>query len=203
MLAGRWPDLRRTDYRRHRPRASDASSSGRSAGWPGSSPIKCAETVTRHRQDDLLVYTASWSHASALRARVEGFAGRRAPVLLLGGGLLGHLRAVKAAGIGSSLRCSAKDEEARRMRPAGSRRRCSPPTGDAGIRPIAVVANSGTTLTGAVDPIDRLADVYRRGRPASAARRACRLPAAAAPRPAGCSRGSRRRRLRSPSTAHK
>ena len=62
---------------------------------------------------------------------------------------------------------------------------------EAGIEPIAVVANGGTTLTGAVDPIDELADVCEARGVWLHVDGAYGLPAAAtADRPAGCSRAS-------------
>lgn len=68
------------------------------------------------------------------------------------------VRSAELLGIGSDLVRALPQDERRRLRPDavaavidGDRR--------AGITPIALVATAGTTLTGAVDPIDALADV--------------------------------------------
>ncbi len=90
--------------------------------------------------------------------RVEGFAGRRGAVYYSAEAHHSVVRAVEAAGIGSGYARLLGQDEARRMRPEDLEAALDADR-DAGIEPVAVVANGGTTLTGAVDPIDALADV--------------------------------------------
>ena len=90
--------------------------------------------------------------------RHQGFAGRTGTVYCSEESHHSVLRAAEAAGIGSDF--------VRRL-PLDAQRRMRAPDLDAaltadaekGLSPIAVVANGGTTLTGAVDPIAELADV--------------------------------------------
>ena len=71
------------------------------------------------------------------------------------------MRAVEAAGLGTdSVRRLGLDER-RRLRPAELDSALEADRA-AGITPVAVVANGGTTLTGAVDPLDAVADVCER-----------------------------------------
>ena len=83
---------------------------------------------------------------------------RRDAVLLGGGSLLGAARR-RGARHRRGRRCGGS----RSTRSAASTRRRSAarstPTILAGVVPVAVVATAGTTLTGAVDPIDAIADV--------------------------------------------
>jgi aromatic-L-amino-acid decarboxylase len=69
-------------------------------------------------------------------------------------------KAARLAGFGSgSIRLVPRDAELR-MQPEGLRRAVAEDRGS-GLRPAMVVANAGTTNTGAVDPIDAIADVAR------------------------------------------
>lgn len=71
------------------------------------------------------------------------------------------IRSVEVAGLGSgSVRVLGIDER-RRMVPAELERALEQDR-DAGITPIAVIASAGTTLTGAVDPIDSIAEICGR-----------------------------------------
>ena len=72
-----------------------------------------------------------------------------------------NIRAVEAAGLGSnSIRKIALDAE-RRMRVDELEARIQADVA-AGVVPVAVIATSGTTLTGAVDPISEIAEVCER-----------------------------------------
>ena len=95
-------------------------------------------------------------------ARADGLGGRARRRLLLGRGApLGRPRRR-----GLRARQRRGPAHRRRRRSAG----CAPTTLDAalaadraaGVVPVAVVANAGTTLTGAVDPLDAIADVCER-----------------------------------------
>lgn len=94
-------------------------------------------------------------------SRVEGIGNRRAAVYCSEESHHSVIRAVEVCGLGSS---------AVRLIPIDGRRRMHPHALDealssdvaAGVTPVAVVANAGTTLTGAVDPIDTVADVCGR-----------------------------------------
>ena len=70
----------------------------------------------------------------------------------------------------------------------------------AGVAPVAVVATAGTTLTGAVDPLDALADVCERARRVAARRRRLRAAGGARREPRAALRGPRARRLGDAST---
>jgi len=96
-------------------------------------------------------------------ARLRGLDGRRGAVYCSDEAHHSIMRAVEACGLGSDHLRRLPLDDLRRMRPgdldaaiAADRR--------AGVTPVAVVANGGTTLTGAVDPLDQIADVCdRRG----------------------------------------
>jgi aromatic-L-amino-acid decarboxylase len=93
--------------------------------------------------------------------RTEGFAGRRGAVYYSAEAHHSVVRAVEAAGIGSDFARLLGQDSQRRMRPADLDAALTADR-EAGVVPIAVVANGGTTLTGAVDPIAELADVCER-----------------------------------------
>jgi aromatic-L-amino-acid decarboxylase len=93
--------------------------------------------------------------------RTDGFAGRTGAVYYSAEAHHSVVRAVEAAGIGSSFARLLGQDEQRRMRPADLDAALTTDR-EVGVRPIAVVANGGTTLTGAVDPIAELADVCER-----------------------------------------
>ncbi len=67
-------------------------------------------------------------------------------------------RAVELLGIGSNNLRDLPIDEARRLRPDALAEALDRDLA-AGILPVAVVATAGTTLTGAIDPIDEIADV--------------------------------------------
>jgi aromatic-L-amino-acid/L-tryptophan decarboxylase len=114
------------------------------------------------------------------RSRVTGLAGRRAAVYCSDEAHHSVVRAVEVCGLGTdSIRRIPLDER-RRMRVdslADAVRRDAA----AGVVPVAVVATAGTTLTGAVDPLDPIADVCAENGVWLHVDGAYGLPAAAAP----------------------
>ncbi len=90
--------------------------------------------------------------------RVDGFAGRQAAVYCSAESHHSVVRAAEAAGIGSAFVRLLAIDERRRLRP-GELAAAIDADLEAGVVPIAVVANAGTTLTGAIDPLDAVADV--------------------------------------------
>ena len=104
------------------------------------------------------------------------------------------VRAAELLGIGSDLVRALPHDERRRLRPDAV---AAAIDGDraAGIAPIAVVATAGTTLTGAVDPIDALADVCEAARRLAPRRRGLRRCRRRPHRPPGTSSRARARRL--------
>jgi aromatic-L-amino-acid/L-tryptophan decarboxylase len=71
------------------------------------------------------------------------------------------VRAVEAIGLGAASVRRLPLDDARRLRPADLDAAIAQDRAD-GVVPVAVVANGGTTLTGAVDPLDATADVCER-----------------------------------------
>jgi len=90
--------------------------------------------------------------------RVEGLGERRAAVYCSAEAHHSVVRAVEVCGLGSSAVRQIPTDEAHRMRPEALEQAMSS-DGAAGVVPVAVVATAGTTLTGAVDPLDAVADV--------------------------------------------
>ncbi len=90
--------------------------------------------------------------------RHEGFAGRRGAVYCSAEAHHSIVRAVEAAGIGSNFVRTIGLDERRRIR-VDELDAAIAADREAGIVPVAVVANGGTTLTGAVDPLDEVATV--------------------------------------------
>ena len=121
--------------------------------------------------------------------RVDGFGGRQGAVYCSSESHHSIVRAAEAAGIGSAFVRLIEIDEHRRLRVDGLERALAADR-DAGVHPIAVVANGGTTLTGAVDPLDQIADVCERHSVWMHVDGAYGLPAAATDAPARCSRGS-------------
>jgi len=93
--------------------------------------------------------------------RAEGFAGRRGAVYCSEESHHSVVRAAEAAGIGSAFVRRLALDERRRLRPADLEAAIAADV-DAGVVPIAAIANGGTTLTGAVDPLAETADVCAR-----------------------------------------
>jgi aromatic-L-amino-acid/L-tryptophan decarboxylase len=91
-------------------------------------------------------------------SRHRGLAGSRTAVYCSAEVHYSVTRAVELLGIGSENLRAIPLDGARRMRPDLLAAAIDADVAD-GIRPVAVVATAGTTLTGAIDPIDRIADV--------------------------------------------
>jgi aromatic-L-amino-acid decarboxylase len=91
-------------------------------------------------------------------ARHEGMAGRRAAIYCSSEAHYSVTRAAELLGIGrSGIRALPIDAD-RRLRPADVARAIDADRA-AGVAPVVVIGTAGTTLTGAVDPLDALADV--------------------------------------------
>jgi aromatic-L-amino-acid/L-tryptophan decarboxylase len=91
-------------------------------------------------------------------SRHRGLAGSRTAVYCSAEVHYSVTRAVELLGIGSENLRAIPLDGARRMRPDRLAAAIDADVAD-GIRPVAVVATAGTTLTGAIDPIDRIADI--------------------------------------------
>ncbi|HLP24027.1 MAG TPA: aminotransferase class V-fold PLP-dependent enzyme, partial [Microbacteriaceae bacterium] len=91
-------------------------------------------------------------------ARKNGIGGVRAAVYCSEEAHFSNVRAAEAAGLGSSSVRKIPLDAERRMRADALDARLSADRAE-GIVPIVVIATSGTTLTGAVDPLDEIADV--------------------------------------------
>ena len=91
-------------------------------------------------------------------SRHEGLAARRAAVYCSQEVHYSVTRAVELLGIGSANLRAVAIDGLRRMQPDALADAIAADVA-AGITPIAVVATAGTTLTGAIDPIDEIADV--------------------------------------------
>lgn len=103
------------------------------------------------------------ARAGGVDVRAEGLQGTGARLVLYAGEE-GHGCVWKAAellGIGSANVRVIRGDDAFRMRPADLAARIEEDL-RAGCRPVAVVATAGTTNTGAIDPLDEIADVCRR-----------------------------------------
>lgn len=106
---------------------------------------------------NLTALTAAREHALP-GCRYEGVSGRAAAVYCSEESHHSIARAVEVIGLGSqALRRIPIDRE-RRMR-AEVLRESLAADRDAGVIPVAVVATSGTTLTGAIDPLSAVADI--------------------------------------------
>ena len=91
-------------------------------------------------------------------ARTEGLSGRRLTVYCSAEVHYSITRAVELLGIGSNNLRDLPIDDARRLRPDALAEALDRDIA-AGVLPVAVVATAGTTLTGAIDPIDEIADV--------------------------------------------
>ena len=91
-------------------------------------------------------------------SRTEGFGGRRVAVYCSAEVHYSITRAVELLGIGSNNLRDLPVDGARRLRPNALAEAIDRDVA-AGTTPVAVVATAGTTLTGAIDPIDQIADV--------------------------------------------
>jgi aromatic-L-amino-acid decarboxylase len=100
-------------------------------------------------------------------------------------------RAVELLGIGSDHLRHVPIDEAHRMRPDGLAEAIERDVAE-GVTPVAVVASAGTTLTGAIDPLDAVADVCDRYDVWLHVDGAYGLPAASAPSARAAFRGLER-----------
>jgi aromatic-L-amino-acid decarboxylase len=91
-------------------------------------------------------------------SRHDGLSGHRLAMYCSNEVHYSVVRAAELLGIGSGWVRALEIDEQRRLRPEAVAAAIDEDRA-AGITPVAVVATAGTTLTGAVDPIDRLADV--------------------------------------------
>ena len=91
-------------------------------------------------------------------ARFTGVAGRPAAVYCSEESHHSIARGVEVIGLGSQSLRRIPTDAGRRMRPDALADALAADR-DAGVIPVAVVATSGTTLTGAIDPLDQIADV--------------------------------------------
>ena len=113
-------------------------------------------------------------------ARHDGIGQRRLAVYCSSEAHYSVRRSAELLGIGSNGVRSLPVDAERRLEPAAVRTALAADLG-AGVTPVAVIATAGTTLTGAVDPIDELADVCDEHGIWLHADGAYGLPAAAAP----------------------
>ena len=90
--------------------------------------------------------------------RERGFDGRRGALYCSSESHHSVIRAAEAAGLGSEAVRRLPMDERRRLRPDELAAAIAADRA-AGVTPVAVVANGGTTLTGAVDPLDEIAAV--------------------------------------------
>jgi aromatic-L-amino-acid/L-tryptophan decarboxylase len=93
--------------------------------------------------------------------RVDGLGDRRAAVYCSAESHHSVVRAVEVCGLGSAAIRRIPIDGRRRMQPEALDQALSSDVA-AGVLPVAVVATAGTTLTGAVDPLDAVAEVCAR-----------------------------------------
>jgi aromatic-L-amino-acid decarboxylase len=113
-------------------------------------------------------------------SRTEGLAGRRVAVYCSDESHYSVVRAAEVCGLGSAAVRRIPLDRRRRMRPEALEAALASDLA-ASVVPVAVVATAGTTLTGAVDPLDAVADVCERHGVWLHVDGAYGLPAAAAP----------------------
>jgi aromatic-L-amino-acid/L-tryptophan decarboxylase len=113
-------------------------------------------------------------------ARVDGIGNRRAAVYCSDEAHHSVVRAVETCGLGSAAIRRIPIDHLRRMRPEALADELERDVAE-GVVPVAVVATAGTTLTGAVDPLDAIAEVCERHGVWLHIDGAYGLPAAAAP----------------------
>ena len=124
-------------------------------------------------------------------ARSEGVGARRAAVYCSDEAHHSVVRAVETCGLGSASVRRIPIDGQRRMRVDALERALAGDIAD-GVVPVAVVATAGTTLTGAVDPLDAIADACERHGVWLHVDGAYGLPAAAAPSAAAAFAGLQR-----------
>jgi len=126
---------------------------GEFVGFPaGSGAFTSGGTVS-----NTTALAAAREHALPL-SRVKGLGGRRVAVYCSREVHYSITRAVELLGIGSENLRALPIDERRRLRPEALADAIDEDVAR-GVTPIAVVASAGTTLTGAIDPMDAIADV--------------------------------------------
>ncbi len=121
-------------------------------------PADCAAAFTSGGTvSNISALAAAREHALP-RVRAEGMAGVRAAVYCSRDAHYSIVRAVEMLGLGANSLRSLPVDSRRRMVPEALAEAIDADL-RAGIVPVAVVATAGTTLTGAVDPIDTIADI--------------------------------------------
>jgi aromatic-L-amino-acid decarboxylase len=113
-------------------------------------------------------------------ARIEGLGSRRVAVYCSDEAHHSNVRAAEACGIGGARVRRVDVDRYHRLDPAALDAALARDVAD-GVTPVAVVATAGTTLTGAVDPLDAIAGLCERYRVWLHVDGAYGLPAAAAP----------------------
>lgn len=103
---------------------------------------------------------ASAREAAIPGARRRGLAGERPTMYCSSEAHYSITRAAEVLGLGADHVRAIEIDDERRLRPDRLRERLAADVAG-GFTPVAIVATAGTTLTGAVDPIDELADVAR------------------------------------------
>jgi len=122
-------------------------------------PAEAGSFTSGGTVSNLTALTAARERA-LLGARHDGLSGRRTALYCSAEVHYSVVRAAELLGIGSSFVRGLPIDGDRRLRPEAVATALAADRA-AGIVPVAVVATAGTTLTGAVDPIDELADLCR------------------------------------------
>ena len=123
-------------------------------------PAEAGSFTSGGTVSNLTALAAAREHAVP-GARADGLAGRPLAIYCSDEAHYSVMRAAELLGIGSKLVRGLACDADRRVRPELVEAAIERDRAD-GIVPVAVVATAGTTLTGAVDPIDTLADVCER-----------------------------------------
>lgn len=120
-------------------------------------PLRDGAFTSGGMTSNLTALTAAREHAMP-GARYTGVTGQPAAVYSSEESHHSIARAVEVIGLGSQALRQIPTDEHRRMRPDALAAALSADA-SAGVVSVAVVATAGTTLTGAVDPLDEIADV--------------------------------------------
>jgi aromatic-L-amino-acid/L-tryptophan decarboxylase len=121
-------------------------------------PADCAAAFTSGGTVSNITALSAARERALPRVRAAGMAGVRAAVYCSRDAHYSIVRAVEMLGLGANSLRSLPIDSRRRMVPEGLAEAVDADL-MAGIVPVAVVATAGTTATGAVDPIDTIADI--------------------------------------------